>query len=118
MTLTSDTNQGDVDACVRVLSDLGESLNGVSSSASELLEVMQSKFKELFDSKQSLGRHRLDNLQKKSIGTSKTGQKLKVKTEEQDKTIKDLKQTIIEVKADNETLKEDNQILVLVEERE
>ena len=40
--------QGDVDACVRVLSELGGSLNGVSevhtSSASELLKVMQSKF--------------------------------------------------------------------------
>ena len=105
--------QGDVDACVRVISNLGGSLNGVSSSASELLEVMQSKFKELFDSEQSLGKHRLDNLQKEVLELQKLVKKLKVKIEEQDKTIKGLKHKITKVEAEYETLKEDNQILVL-----
>ena len=105
--------QGDVDACVRVLSDLGGSLNGVSTSASELLEVMQSKFKELFDSEQSLGKHRLDNLQREVLELQNLVKELKVQIEKQHKTIKDLKQTITEVEAKNETLKEDNQILVL-----
>ena len=105
--------QDDVDACVRVFSDLDGSLNGVSSSASELLEVMHSKFKELFDSEQSLGKHRLDSWQKKVLELQKLVEKLKVKIEKQDKTIKGLKQKITKVEAEYETLKEDNQILVL-----
>ena len=105
--------QGDIDACVRVISELGGSLNGVSSSASELLKVMQSKFKELFDSEQSLGKHRLNNLQKKVLELQKLVKKLKEKIEKQDKTIKDLKHKITKVEAEYETLKEDNQILVL-----
>ena len=105
--------QRDVDACVRVFSDLGGSLNGVSSSASELLKVIQSKFKELFDSEKSLERHRLDNLQKEVLELQKQVKKLKVKIEKQDKTIKGLKNEITKVEAENKTLKEDNQILVL-----
>ena len=83
--------QDDIDACVRVFSDLGGSLNGVSSSASELLKLMQSKFKELFDSEQSLGKHRIDNLERKVLELQKQVKELKVQIEKQDKTIKGLK---------------------------